>query len=181
MGASMEKWYLVQAKTHGESVAEQNLRRQGYRTFLPQETRQVRHARQTRIRKSALFPGYLFVAFDPERDQWRPIDSTIGVTRLVKRGSRPARVPEGIVEDLQAATRAGETVLADPEITEGDRIRVRRGPFENFHGRILGLRADRRVCILLEAVETGLPVELPAGDVVRAYSRNAAASSAGGF
>lgn len=176
----MDRWYLVQAKTHGESVAELNLRRQGYRTFLPQETRQVRHARQTRIRKSALFPGYLFVALDPERDQWRPIDSTIGVTQLVKRGSRPARVPEGIVESLEAATRAGETVLADPGIAKGDRIRVRRGPFENFHGRVVQLRADQRVCILLEAVQSELPVDIPAGDVVRAYVSGAGGLTAAG-
>ncbi len=102
----MKRWYLVHAKTRRETVAEAHLARQGFETFLPKEKRVVRHARRSETKLTALFPGYLFVAFDPQADRWRPIDSTAGVVRLVRQSERPTAAPNGLVEAMIAATDA---------------------------------------------------------------------------
>jgi transcription antitermination factor NusG len=84
-----------------------HLERQGYRVCLPRIARTVRHARRTRCVLRPLFPRYLFVALDPDRDPWRAVRGTIGVSALVMAGERPCPVPEGVVEAF-AATADGE-------------------------------------------------------------------------
>ena len=60
-------WFLAQLKPNSHRIAERNLARQGVRTFLPlqEETKRARGRFTTQMRP--LFPGYLFVAFDVDR------------------------------------------------------------------------------------------------------------------
>jgi hypothetical protein len=41
-----ERWFLARTLPHREVTAETNLRRQGFRSFLPRHLRTVRHARK---------------------------------------------------------------------------------------------------------------------------------------
>src|SRR5881227_2534931 len=97
---SSGRWFLVHARPHCESKAQLNLRAQGFRTYLPQIQKTVRHARQLRTVQAPLFPRYLFVILDLERDPWLSVRSTIGVSRLFTQEGRPVPVPSGIVESL---------------------------------------------------------------------------------
>lgn len=95
-----ERWYVVQALARREPIAKMRLEAQGYRIFLPQMIKTVRHARKMRQARVAVFPGYLFVAFNPLKDRWRSINGTIGVARIITANEVPAPVPRGIVETL---------------------------------------------------------------------------------
>jgi transcriptional antiterminator RfaH len=74
---------LAQFKPKCHRIAERNLERQGFQSFLPmqEETRRVRGKFTALMRP--LFPGYLFVAFDKARGGWQAVNSTYGITRLV--------------------------------------------------------------------------------------------------
>ena len=74
-----QRWFLVYARPKGEATARLNLAAQGFRAFLPQVRKTVRHARQLRTVRAPLFPRYLFVELDLARDRWLSIRSTIGV------------------------------------------------------------------------------------------------------
>ena len=82
------------------NIADKNLKRQGFQTFLPmeEETRQRNGKFVTAMRP--LFPGYIFVAFDVARGFWRTVNSTYGVTRLVNFGKEPTAVPLDLVSQL---------------------------------------------------------------------------------
>ncbi len=71
--------YLLRALVGRELVAEGQLRRQEFSTFLPKQMKTVRHARRLRVTLSAFFPGYLFVRLDLARDRWRSVNGTLGV------------------------------------------------------------------------------------------------------
>src|SRR5690349_3057043 len=96
------RWYLVHTQPHQERKAELNLCMQGFSTFLPEFEKTVRHARRLRTVRRPLFPRYLFVNFDIERERWLSIYSTFGVARLFAQDGRPLAVPRGIVEALLA-------------------------------------------------------------------------------
>ena len=50
-----------------------------------------------------IFPRYLFVVLDLDRDRWRSVNGTFGVARLVMMaGDRPQPAPHGVVEALVA-------------------------------------------------------------------------------
>ena len=61
----------------------------------------ARHARNVETVAAPLFPRYVFVAFDIAVQQWRSIQSTIGVSRIVCNGYDPASVPEPVLEEIR--------------------------------------------------------------------------------
>ena len=85
----MRRWYVVYAQPHAEARAAEQLGRQGYEAYLPQQRRWLRHARKRELVRRPLFPRYLFVALDLLATRWRPILSTIGVAGLVRHGEEP--------------------------------------------------------------------------------------------
>src|SRR5262245_48891817 len=90
-----ERGFLVYALPKSERRAEIHLNAQGFRPYLPQIQKTVRHARQLRTVHAPLFPRYLFVILDLERDRWLSVRSTIGVSRLFSpQDGLPVPVPE---------------------------------------------------------------------------------------
>lgn len=124
-----ERWFAVNTQPVAEARAQRNLQNQGFRTFMPRRRRVVRHARKLTTVAAPLFPRYLFVAFDPQRDQWRRINSTFGVSRLIMRGEAPHPVPDGVTEALIAVTVEGGIVDLAAKLQEGSPVRVMAGPF----------------------------------------------------
>src|SRR6476619_1147931 len=90
------RWYLVHTRPNSERKAELNLKAQGLRTFLPQIEKTIRHARRLATVRRPLFARYLFVNLDTARERWIPINSTVGVSRVVAQEGRPIAVPFGI-------------------------------------------------------------------------------------
>jgi transcriptional antiterminator RfaH len=155
-----ERWFLVHALPKSERKAQWHLCAQGFRTYLPQIEKTVRHARQLKTVRAALFPNYLFIVLDLTRDRWLSVRSTVGVARLFTRSDGgPVAVPEGIVEQLIAHTDGGLTRL-DSDIVTGQRVRILTGPFANFMGTLERLDAAGRVRVLLELMGTAVPVSL---------------------
>ena len=95
-----ERWFLVHTQPKSERKAEMHLGAQGFRTHLPTIQKTIRHARQLRTVRAPLFPRYLFLILDPERDRWLSVQSTVGVSSLFTCDDRPIPVPAGIVETL---------------------------------------------------------------------------------
>ncbi len=145
-----ERWFAVNTQPLAETRARRNLENQGFRTFLPRRRKTRCHARQLTVIKAPLFPRYLFIAFDPLRDQWRKVNSTFGVSRLVMRGEAPHPVPDGVVEALIAVTVDGGIVDLATKLQTGDPVRVMAGPFAEQLAMLEQLDALGRACILLE-------------------------------
>src|SRR5712672_1903684 len=98
-----ERWYAVHTLLFAEARAEGQLHRQGFQTFQPKRHKTVRHARRSSTVEAPFFPRYLFIILDLTRHQWRSVNGTFGVSRLVMRGDQPHPVPCGVVEALIAA------------------------------------------------------------------------------
>ena len=154
-----ERWFLVHTLPKSERKAEWHLGAQGFRTYLPRFKKTVRHARQLRTVRAVLFPRYLFVILDLERDRWLSVRSTVGVSRLFTQDGRPVPVPVGIVESLIGRSDGGLTRL-DYGLSEGQRVRILSGPFADFVGTLEQLDEAGRVKVLLEMMGTAVPVTL---------------------
>ena len=152
------RWYLVRTLGGRELVAAGQLERQGFRCFLPKRLRTVRHARKLRTGPAAFFPSYLFVELDLDRDRWRSVNGTTGVSHLVGWGERPAPAPHGVVESLMAACDASG-FLAPPLLQAGQTVRITAGPFADRLARIERLDDAGRVRVLLEIMGCETPVE----------------------
>src|SRR5215813_8852095 len=158
--AASERWFLAHTQPKSESKAELHLGAQGFRTYLPQIEKTIRHARQLRTVQTPLFPRYLFVILDLERDRWLSVRSTVGVSRLFStQDGRPVPVPVGIVEALIERSEANLTRL-DTELVKGQNVRILRGAFADFVGTLERLDGAGRVQVLLGMMGTSVPVTI---------------------
>ncbi|SDK67104.1 transcription termination/antitermination protein NusG [Aliiruegeria lutimaris] len=143
-------WFLAQLKPNCAAIADRNLQRQGFQTFLPltEETRprNGRFATTTR----PLFPGYIFVAFDPALGPWRKVNATQGVTRLVSFGKAPAPVPHDLVLHLKQRCDTDGRLLPPKLPKPGDQVTLATGPFANFVAQVEKLAPDQRVWVLMD-------------------------------
>jgi transcription elongation factor/antiterminator RfaH len=145
-----ERWFVVQTLSKREAKAQFQLGQQGFRVFLPVVMRTVRHARKVRNAKVAAFPGYLFVALDLDRDRWRSVNGTFGVSRLVMTETAPLAVPFGIVEALLSYRDEDGVCRFDRDLVAGQTVRVMSGPLAQALGTLERLDGNGRVSVLLE-------------------------------
>jgi len=162
------RWFVVCTQPNREMRAEQQLMRQGFRTFLPRHRKTVRHARQFRTVNAPLFPRYMFVSLDLGRDRWRSVNGTFGVSHLIVGGDRPVSIESGIVEDLISATDSSGLISAGPDVRPGDRVRFSDGPFAGRVGELLALDGNGRVRVLLEVLGTRVSVSSDRAGLVSA-------------
>lgn len=150
--ATADAWYLIYTRPRQEMIALENIQRQGYGAFLPLlRSRKRRHGRLKDV-VEPMFPRYLFVQLNTTTDNWRPIQSTFGVSALVRFGMEPARVPSDLVSFVQAqADEGGIRDLIRPRRAVGDRVRIGTGLLKGFEGIVLARSGRERVVLLLEA------------------------------
>src|SRR5260370_10105650 len=122
-----ERWYDVHTLPFAEARAEGQLHRQGFRTFQPKRHKTVRHARRSSTVEAPFFPRYLFIVLDLARHQWRSVNSTFGVSRLVMRGDRPHPVSRGVVEALIAAADGRGIMQVGRRLEVGGPVRLMAG------------------------------------------------------
>jgi len=146
-----EAWYLAQLKPGGFERAVTNLERQGFESLMPLREEAHRRAGRWHTILKPLFPGYLFVKVPHDRREWRSINSTYGVSRLValERGC-PTPVPPMIVEGLQNRISANGILQPPSDLAPGDQVKVIAGPFSDMLAEIEGVSEQGRVYVLLD-------------------------------
>ena len=157
----MTAWFVVNTLPHQETRAVTNLLRQGYRAWLPSTKRSRRHARRIMTMLAPLFPGYLFVELDLEREPWSPINGTFGVRRLLCHDNRPAPVPAHFVKSLRQAEQDGVVAPPEADLQPGQRVRLVAGPFVDQVGTLVHLAARERVALLLRVLGQEISTVVP--------------------
>ena len=155
-------WVAVSTHCHKEVVAISNLKRQGYDAYCPMIRRRIRHARRLQEVLRPLFPGYVFIRLDPERDQWRTVLSTIGVKALIRFGGRLGIVPRGFVEMLKDHEEDG-AVLPPPardSYQPGERVRLREGALEGTVATVLTCDDKDRLTLLMDLLRRSVQVKV---------------------
>lgn len=162
----MKRWYAVNAQPQQEVHADRNLRRQGFYTWLPLYRRMRKHARRVDNVFAPLFPGYLFVRFDPEVERWRSINSTFGVIRLLSNGDVPLAVPDDLVETImQRRDESGLVVLPTKRLAVGNAVKVAFGSVAQLEGLVQEMPGRDRVIVLLSLLGRKVRASVPLTDL----------------
>lgn len=139
-------WYVVHTKPKQEGRALENLQNQGFTCFLP--TMQVQKLRNQRVQvvTEPMFSRYLFIQLDDQSQNWGPIRSTLGVSKLVSFGPQPAKVPPEFVAFLKEAPP--ETL--ERMFVPGDTVKVAAGSLQGLEGKYLAHDGETRAFVLIE-------------------------------
>ena len=168
----MKAWYLLYSKPQRERLALENLERQGYPSYLPLiQNRKRRKGRYVSVIEP-MFPRYLFVHLSDETDNWGPIRSTIGVANLVRFGMQAARVPDSLIEIMNAREQDGVQTLAPPDFKPGDQVRIVEGVMAGYEALFQARTGKERVVLLLQlAQDRTARIQVSANDIEPASRR----------
>lgn len=156
-------WHVVAAKPRKERFAEINLRLQGFDTFWPNIRSAVRRRGKAAQVLEPMFPGYLFVRFNRERDRWQAINGTMGVQRLIcANGGLPAPVPAGAMREMFERCPQGTWEADAPRLQPGQQVDLIGGPFTGLSGRFEEMVSRDRVRVLMSLLESEVSVVMPA-------------------
>ncbi|RON52439.1 transcriptional activator RfaH [Pseudomonas frederiksbergensis] len=153
-------WYLLQCKPRQDERAHFNLLQQNYVIFHPQlVSERIIRGRRKRVLES-LFPGYLFIHLSPD-DNWAPLRSTRGVSRIVEFNHYPATVAEHVIEHLRVRCFESSESNADNALKPGEHLQIISGPLSPLEGVFQASRGAERVIILLQFLNREQSVCVP--------------------
>jgi transcriptional antiterminator RfaH len=154
MVQSLDKnWYIAQIKPNSYHTATQNLERQGFETFLPQMQITQRLKNKFLHKNVYVFPGYMFVSFDPHIITWTKINSTYGVSKILTLSNKPAEIPYDLVLELKNKYEINSNLKQKEKLQKGDSIKFYTGPFSDIIAKVESVDEKNRIWILLESME----------------------------
>jgi transcriptional antiterminator RfaH len=164
----MAFWTAARIMPRRESIALHFLELSGFETYVPRTKDRILRRGRKVSEITALFPSYIFILIEVG---WYAARFAPGISALIMYGDRPARVPDGVIEDLHARERNGLIRLPPPPkpiapFAAGDQLRVCSGPFTGLHGLYAGMAPRERIFVLLQMLGTARTVELAQGDVL---------------
>ena len=161
----MSNWYLIHTKIRQERVALENLERQGFACFLPLIRAEKLRRGALQVVQEPLFPRYLFIRLGTELESqsWAPIRSTVGVSRLVTFGQKPAKIEDELIAQLQVKTDSTEVQLRHFE--PGEQVVVTDGPFVGVEAIYQMADAEGRVMVLLNILSKQVKMSVPPASI----------------
>ncbi|MDE1943763.1 MAG: transcription termination/antitermination protein NusG, partial [Betaproteobacteria bacterium] len=123
---------------------------------------------QKSISERKFFPGYLLVQMEMTDESWHLVKSTPKVTGFVGgRANKPTPITDKEVDNIMHQVQEGVEKPRPKVLFEvGESVRVKDGPFTDFHGNVEEVNYDKnklRVSVLIFGRAT--PVELDFGQV----------------
>ena len=145
-----KEWFVLQYKPNAYLQAVKNLNRQGFETFLPLHDTTSRRLSRFKNTSKPLFPSYMFIRFDRAESEWRKINNTYGVSRLITFNSILKPISTRFVDNLMKRYDLSGKLLPMQKLKKGDQVMVLKGPFANFIATVEKYEADQRICILMD-------------------------------
>ena len=116
-------------------------------------------------------PNKQNIALDINKIKWLSIKSTFGILRIVSFGNKPAEVPRDLIFGLMnkyLKFKLSDTSGPD-RIKKGADVKILKGPFSGFIGRIEDFDQKRRLNILLEFMGNHKNIKIDANDTDLIY------------
>lgn len=127
-------WYTLYTKPNQEFIAEECLKAQGFKVYLPRAVGDKRLKQNDII---PMFPSYMFVHLIPGISDFAAIGYTRGVRWLVKSGNHYHICPNDIIEGLyEREEEDGLIVTGQTEFQPFDYVTIIDGPFKDRYGMI---------------------------------------------
>ena len=173
-------WYVVHAYSNFEHKVASSLKERVKLHGLDQKfgdvlvpTEEVVEMRAGQKRRSErkFFPGYVLVEMEMTDDTWHLVKNTAKVTGFVGgTATKPTPISEKEVQNILHQIQEGVEKPRPKVLFEvGEAVRVKDGPFADFHGNVEDVNYDKsklRVSVTIFGRST--PVELEFSQVEKA-------------
>jgi transcriptional antiterminator NusG len=175
-----KRWYVVHTYSQFEKsvqralqerIARAGMQDQFGQILVPVEEVVELKSGQKSISERKFFPGYVLVEMDMNDESWHLVKSTPKVTGFLGGSAmKPTPISEKEVQNIMQQMQAGVEKPRPKVLFEvGEAVRVKEGPFTDFHGTVEDVNYDKnklRVAVTIFGRST--PVELDFGQVEKA-------------
>ena len=159
-------WVLIYTKANEEIKANENLQRQGFKTFLPL----IAPTNKNNKHKSLVpvFPRYLFAQINLKSDNWSSIKSSYGVGHIVMFSEKFTSIPNNIIKLIQSKLDEDGIYKEDISIVDyhkGDPVFIKEGRFAGLDAIFLSKKSNDRVRLLLKLLNTSVVTEISSSNI----------------
>jgi transcriptional antiterminator NusG len=175
-----KRWYVVHTYSQFEKSVQRALQeriaREGMadlfgQILVPVEEVVELKSGQKSISERKFFPGYVLVEMDMTDESWHLVKNTPKVTGFLGGSAmKPTPISQKEVDTIMQQMQAGVEKPRPKVLFEvGEAVRVKEGPFTDFHGMVEDVNYDKsklRVAVTIFGRST--PVELNFGQVEKA-------------
>ncbi|MBX3685903.1 MAG: transcription termination/antitermination protein NusG [Rhodocyclaceae bacterium] len=175
-----KRWYVVHAYSGFEKSVQRALLERIARAgmedmfgqiLVPVEEVVEMKSGQKSISERKFFPGYVLVEMEMNDESWHLVKSTPKVTGFIGgRANNPTPITEKEVEKIMQQMQEGVEKPRPKVLFEiGEVVRVKDGPFTDFHGAVEEVNYDKsRIRVSVTIFGRATPVELEFGQVEKA-------------
>ncbi len=175
-----KRWYVVHTYSQFEKSVQraliERIARAGMQDLFGQILVRVKEVRELKagqksFRGLKFSPGYVLVEMEMTDESWHLIKSTPKVTGFLGGSAmKPTPISQKEVDNIMQQMQAGVEKPRPKVLFEvGEAVRVKEGPFTDFHGTVDDVNYDKnklRVAVTIFGRAT--PVELDFGQVEKA-------------
>ena len=175
-----KRWYVVHAYSGFEKsvmrAIQERIDRLGMqekfgRILVPVEEVVEMKAGQKAISERKFFPGYVLVEMDMDDDSWHLFKNNPMVTGFVcGTATKPTQISQKEVDKIMQQMQEGVEKPRPKVLFEvGEVVRVKEGPFADFHGSVEDLNYEKnRLRVSVTIFGRATPVELEFSQVEKA-------------
>ena len=175
-----KKWYVVHAYSGFEKsvqralidrVARAGMQEKFGQILVPVEEVVDMKRAPKNISERKFFPGYVLVEMEMTDDTWHLVKSTAKVTGFVGGTStKPTPISEKEVQNILHQIQEGVEKPRPKVLFEvGEAVRVKEGPFADFHGNVEDVNYDKnKLRVSVSIFGRATPVELDFSQVEKA-------------
>ena len=162
----MNNWYALYVKSRHEFVTQGELIRKGVCTFLPTVRRLSQWKDRKKLVELPLFPGYLFVYIQPDAESFVHVLRSRGAVDIVTaEPGVPASVPHEEIDSLMILLESGQKIDIYPNLRQGTRVRVKRGPLHGAVGTLESREEQHKFLVNVDILGRSVGVMIFADDV----------------
>ena len=174
------RWYVVHAysgfeksvqKALAERIARAGMEDKFGQILVPVEEVVEMKAGQKSISERKFFPGYVLVEMEMTDDSWHLVKNTAKVTGFIGgTANKPTPISQREVDAILRQIQEGVEKPKPKVLFEvGEGVRVKEGPFTDFHGNVEEVNYDKsKLRVSVSIFGRATPVELEFSQVEKA-------------
>ena len=164
-GSNCLQWFAIWTRSRQEKCAAAMLETLGVPHFLPLKTEVHQWSDRKQTVTVPLFSGYLFVRMNLAKRSRLEVLNAPGIAGFVGNQKGPLPIPDHQIEAIRTVLETQTECSVLPLLTEGDRVRVLRGPLVGVEGRLVPSNSSSRLSISIEMIQKSLLVNVSRQDV----------------
>jgi transcription termination/antitermination protein NusG len=163
-------WHVLWTQSHCEDLVHDQIAAGGFETFLPKINVWSRRAGRRHLVRRPMFPGYLFLRHDLDKQAYTQVRRARGLVSLLGEGwDRLAVVSDAEIDSVRRLATSDLPSMPHPYLKEGKRVRIARGPLAGAEGILERRMEDKGLLVLsVGLLSRSVAVEIDCTSVVPA-------------